>query len=556
MLSLLKIGNLALVERLVWEPQSGFLAITGETGAGKSVVMGGIALALGERGDKGMIRTGADQCTVEASFRLARPQAVDTLLDAAGIPPCEDGELLVRRVMTPTGNRQFINASPAPLRLLKEIGRHLVDRHRPGEQRSLTSQERQLELLDAFAGNAAEREAYRAAWQAWSAARQAYETCATAERASERELDYLRHQIEEIESAGFTAEETTTLELDWQRAHNAARLRDGSAPLLRLLSDDEAGLLEQMRRLLRGVRDLARLDESASAWAAPLETTFGELEDFEQTLQRYLDSLDDDPAALADLAERIALLDTLKRKYGHNFAAIEAHLATCREQLDAIEHREEKLAELEQAAAAARDVAEKAARRLGVTRKEAAPKLAAEVLRHARELGFRQARFEATPLPLPRLGPQGAETVDFLFGPNPGEPVKSLRLIASSGEMARVMLALKSALAAQDDTPLLLFDEIDANVGGEIARAVGMKMSRLGATHQVISITHFPQVAALADSHYLIEKVTENDRAVSTLRPVKGEERIDELVRMLGGGGESTRAHARDLLARGQAEGR
>lgn len=550
MLSLLKIGNLALVERLVWEPRGGFLAITGETGAGKSVVMGAIALALGQRADKGMIRNGADQCTIEAVFQLARPQTVDALLEAAGLPACEDGELLVRRVMTPTGNRQFINASPAPLRLLKEIGRHLVDMHHPDEHRSLASPERQLELLDAFAGNAAERESYRACWQAWSAARQAYEACASAELATERELDYLRHQIEEIEAAGFTADEAATLERDWQRARNAARLRDGAAPLAQLLADDETGLLEQMRRLLRGVRDLGRLDETAATWAPALENAFGELEDCERTLQHYLDSLDGDPETLANLAERINLLDTLKRKYGRDFAAIEAHLASCRSQLDAIEHREEKLAELEQTAATAREAAERAAARLGATRAQAAPKLAAEVLRHARELGFRQAGFEVALLPSAHLGPQGVESVDFLFGPNLGEPLKSLKLIASSGEMARVMLALKSALAAQDDTPLLVFDEIDANVGGEIARAVGLKMSRLGATHQVISITHFPQVAALADSHYLIEKGTDNGRTVSTLRPVESEERVDELVRMLGGGGDSTRAHARDLLTR------
>lgn len=550
MLSLLKIGNLALVERLVWEPQGGFLAITGETGAGKSVVMGGIALALGERGDKGMIRTGADQCVIEAVFRLPHPRTIDLLLEEAGIPPCEDGELLVRRIMTPTSNRQFINASPAPLRVLKEIGRHLVDMHHPGEQRSLASQERQLELLDAFAGNAPEREAYRTAWEDWTAARHAYETCATAELATERELDYLRHQVDEIQQAGFTAEEAATLERDWQRARNAARLREGASPLVRLLSDDETGLLEQMRRLLRGVRDLSRLDETATTWATPLENAFGDLEDCERTLEHYLDSLDGDPAALAGLAERINQLDALKRKYGRDFAAIEAHLASCREQLDAIEHREEKLAALEQAATAAREAARQAARRLSATRQQAAPKLAAEVLRHARELGFRQAAFEITLPPSAQLNPQGAETADFLFGPNPGEPLKALRLIASSGEMARVMLAMKSALATQDDTPLLVFDEIDANVGGEIARAVGLKMSRLGATHQVISITHFPQVAALAGSHYLIEKTAENGRTVSTLRPVEGEERVGELVRMLGGGGESTRAHARDLLAR------
>lgn len=547
MLALLKIANLALVERLVWEPQGGFLAITGETGAGKSVVMGAIELALGERSDKGMIRSGAEQCTVEAVFRLAHPEAVNRLLDEAGLPACEEGELFVRRVMTASGNRQFINASPAPLRVLKEVGRHLVDMHHPDEHRSLTSQERQLELLDAFAENNAERDAYRRAWMAWSAAKQALEAAASSELASERERDFLRHQIGEIEDAGFTASEIAELEHSWQRAHNAARLRDGVLPLLQLLADDETGVLEQMRRLLRGLRDLERFDETAGSWAEPLDNAFGELEDLEQTLERYLDSLDGDPETLARLTERINLLDALKRKYGADFAAIEAHLEACRQQLDAIEHRDERLAELEQAAAKARAEAENAAKLLAATRKKAAPRLAREVLSHARELGFRQAAFDVSLTPT-SLGPQGSETAEFLFGPNPGEPMKALRTIASSGEMARVMLAMKSALAVQDDTPLLVFDEIDANVGGEVARAVGMKMRELGRAHQVISITHFPQVAALAGSHYLIEKIVSQGRTLSTLRPVAGSERIDELVRMLGGGGASTRAHAEELI--------
>lgn len=547
MLALLKIANLALVEKLVWEPQGGFLAITGETGAGKSVVMGAIELALGERGDKGMIRSGAEQCTVEAVFRLARSEAVDRLLDEAGLPPCEDGELFVRRVMSANGNRQFINASPAPLRVLKEVGRHLVDMHHPDEHRSLTSQERQLELLDAFAENTAERETYRRAWSAWSTAKQALEDAASSEHASERERDFLRHQIGEIEEAGFTAAEVAELERGWQRAHNAARLRDGVLPLMQLLADDETGVLEQVSRLLRGLRDLERFDESAAGWAEPLENAFGELDDLKQTLERYLDSLDGDPETLARLTERINLLDALKRKYGGDFAAIESHLEACRQRLDAIEHRDERLAELEQTAAEARAEAESAAAVLAATRRKAAPRLAREVLTHARELGFRQAAFDVSIEPT-TLGPQGSETAEFLFGPNPGEPMKALRLIASSGEMARVMLAMKSALAVQDDTPLLIFDEIDANVGGEVARAVGMKMRELGRAHQVISITHFPQVAALAGSHYLIEKIVSQGRTLSTLRPVSGSERVDELVRMLGGGGANTRAHAEELI--------
>ncbi|MBR7108584.1 MAG: hypothetical protein IKC90_00965 [Akkermansia sp.] len=249
-----------------------------------------------------------------------------------------------------------------------------------------------------------------------------------------------------------------------------------------------------------------------------------------------------------DLEERIGLLDTLKRKYGADFEAIQEHLQSCRDKLAAIDNREEKLAELAEAERARKAELKVAAAALSAARKKAAPKLQEAFLEHARQLGFRQSLFEVALNPLDEPGPHGAEETDFLFGPNPGEPLKALRLIASSGELARVMLALKSALAGQDDTPLLVFDEIDANVGGEIARAVGLKMRELGQNHQVIAITHFPQVAALANHHYLISKGMADGRTVSRLHEVNDKARVAELMRMLGTGGATAEAHARELL--------
>lgn len=548
MLTLLKIHNLALVDELLWEPHHGYLSITGETGAGKSVIMGGISLALGERGDKSMIRSGEEQCSIEAVFQLSDTARIDRQLEESGVNPCEDGLLVIRRIMTATGNRQFINTCPATLKLLREIGMGLVDMHHPDDHRSLTSQERQLCLLDAYAENHAERETYRAEWQAWTEARRAVRTLEETERTNERELDYLRHQIEEIEEAGLSENEAAELEARWQRAHNAARLQDAAIPMARLLEGDDNSLIPQLRQLMRHARDLVRLDPSAEAWTAPLEGIASELEECTDNLRDYTERLDLDPETMANLSERITKLDTLKRKYGSDYAAIETHLQTCRARLDAIDNRDERLEELRRQEQRCREKLAAAAGKLTATRCEAAPRLAKSIVRHARELGFKQARFDIALVPLDEPGAHGAENTEFLFGPNPGEPLKALRLIASSGELARVMLALKSALARQDDTPLLIFDEIDANVGGEIARAVGLKMRQLGSDHQVISITHFPQVAALAAHHYLIEKKISSGRTVSSLREVAEEERIDELVRMLGGGGATARAHARELL--------
>lgn len=549
MLTLLKIHNLALVDELLWEPHHGYLSITGETGAGKSVIMGGISLALGERGDKSMIRSGEEQCSIEAVFQLGDTARIDRQLEESGINTCEDGTLVIRRIMTATGNRQYINACPATLKLLREIGMGLVDMHHPDDHRSLTSQERQLSLLDAYAENHAARETYRSAWLAWSEARRAVRTLEEAERTNERELDYLRHQIEEIEEAGLSENEATELEARWQRTHNAARLHDTAIPMARLLEGDDNSLIPQLRQLIRHARDLVRLDPSADTWTSPLEGIAAELEECTNSLRDYTERLDLDPETMANLSERINKLDTLKRKYGSDYSAIEAHLQTCRARLDEIDNRDERLEELRRQEQLCREKLASAAGKLTATRREAAPRLAKDIVRHARELGFKQARFDISLTPLNEPGAHGAEETEFLFGPNPGEPLKALRLIASSGELARVMLALKSALARQDDTPLLIFDEIDANVGGEIALAVGLKMRQLGSDHQVISITHFPQVAALAAHHYLIEKKVSSGRTVSSLREVAEEERIDELVRMLGGGGNTARAHARELLA-------
>lgn len=548
MLTLLKIRNLALVDELVWEPEAGFLSITGETGAGKSVIMGGISLLLGERADKGRIRSGETQCSLEAAFLLQSTAHIDPLLEEAGVPPCEDGELLLRRSITATGNRQFINNSPVTLQLLRKVAGGLVDMHHPEAHRSLTSQERQLDLLDAYAENAPLISAYNAAYRTWLDARAAYRELQESEMANERELDFLRHQVQEIESAGFSADEVNGLEAGWQRARNASRLRDTALPMAQMLDGDDASILNRMRQLVRLGRELERLDADTAKWLSPIEGLVDELCDLSANIEDYVDNLSSDPQELARLEERIGLLDTLKRKYGADFEAIQEHLQSCRDKLAAIDNREEKLAELAEAERARKAELKVAAAALSAARKKAAPKLQEAFLEHARQLGFRQSLFEVALNPLDEPGPHGAEETDFLFGPNPGEPLKALRLIASSGELARVMLALKSALAGQDDTPLLVFDEIDANVGGEIARAVGLKMRELGQNHQVIAITHFPQVAALANHHYLISKGMADGRTVSRLHEVNDKARVAELMRMLGTGGATAEAHARELL--------
>ena len=552
MLVSLALKNLALVESLTWELARGLVCVTGETGAGKSIIVGALKLVLGERADRDLIRTGADQCIVEAVFAPASTAAVDAVLEGAGLEPCEGGQLIIRRVLSASGqNRQFVNCAPATLHVLKALGEHLVDLHGPHEHQSLDRRERQLAMLDAAAGAESARAACQEAWREWRRIGQELEDLSRSEQAGTAELELLRHQVEEIDAAALRTDEEEPLLLRHRQAANSSRLAELSAQALALLADNESSVLSQLGELRRVFRDLERTDRAAAEVTAPFEAAFMELEDLDRALRRYQDGLEIDPGEVRELEDRINLIESLKRKYGGTVERVLDHRDAAAARLGRIEGRGEELERLAAALTESRARLDAAAAMLSQLRRKAAPRLAREVTRHLTDLGFRQARFTADLVPLTQPAAHGAEDVEFMFAPNPGEPAKPLRVIASSGEMSRVMLAVKSALAKEDDIPLLVFDEIDANVGGEIAAAVGRKMRELGASHQIISITHMPQVAALAAAHYLVSKVVDGGRTHSELRVVEGDARVDEIARMLGGRAASARAHALSLLAGG-----
>jgi DNA repair protein RecN (Recombination protein N) len=548
MLTLLKIRNLALVDELVWELGPGLVGVTGETGAGKSVIVGALKLVLGERADKSLIRTGEDTCTVEAVFDLRDAAEINAVLAEGGLDACDDGSLIVRRVIGQSANRQFVNDSPVTLNLLKRLGEHLVDLHGPHDHQSLLSTERQLSMLDAYAGSDAALDTYRAMWRSWRDKVSELEDLRLAESASTQELDLLRHQVSEIDAAQLKPDEEDDIADRYRRASNSTRLVELSGAAAAALGADEGGVLSHLVEVQRLVRDLEKLDPSIRERTQGLENAVMELQELERSLADYAEDLDIDPAEASRLEERVNLFETLKRKYGGDLAAVLAQRDRAAARLDAVENRGERLEQLAAEAAALREATDKAGLALSAKRKKAAPKLAKEIAGQLKDLGFKQSSFELQVVSNKEPGSSGLEGIEFLFGPNPGEPLQPLRQIASSGEISRVMLAVKSALAEQDATPLMVFDEIDANVGGEIARAVGKKMAVLGARHQVVAITHFPQVAALAARHYVVEKEVAGGRTRSRLFPVTGEGRIAELVRMLGGGGESARAMAASLL--------
>jgi DNA repair protein RecN (Recombination protein N) len=547
-LTLLRIKNLALVEELEWEVAPGFIAVTGETGAGKSIIIGALQLLLGERADKSLIRTGADACTVEAVFTGQELRKLNAQLAEAGIDPGND-EIIIKRGLSVTGaNRQFINGSPTTLAVLKLVGDEFVDLHGPHDHQSLLSPERQLGLLDSFARTEDVLVEYQRHFKQLQSLAAEHAALNTAETAREQELDLLRHQVNEITSANLKAEEEDEIEGRYKLASNSRRLIELSSAVAQRLSEADGSVLSQLAETQRLLRELEKIDGSISQLVSGHETAVLELSEIARSLTDYAEKLDLDPAQLAALEQRVSLFETLKRKYGKSIAEVIDFGNNAAERMRKIEGRDAELERLASEMEKARASLNHSGDALRKLRVKAAPKLSDHVRRNLRDLGFRQSEFEAklTPLAEPRV--TGFDTVELLFSPNPGEPLKPLRAIASSGEISRLMLAIKSALAAHDAIPLLIFDEIDANVGGEIAHAVGAKMRTLAAEHQVICITHLPQVAAAASSQFVVTKEVVGGRTHSQLHEVKGKARQEEIARMLGGKSESALKLAANLL--------
>lgn len=544
MLSVLKIKNLALVEDLTWDLGPGLIGITGQTGAGKSMIVGALKLILGERANHDLVRTGEASSTVEAVFELTTNlDQVNELLTECGLEPCEGNMLVVKRSFG-SGNKQFINCSPCTLSVLKAIGSHLVDLHGPHEHQSLLSQDRQLTMLDAYAHLGKQRSKYEKAYRIWLAAKNELEAFQNTRQVSHQEIDLLRFQVDEIANAAIRVDEIAGLEARYRQSQNSSRLLENANQAVDLIN----AAVTSLTNAQRCIRELERFDSEVSEKVSGFESARMEIEELEGVLRDYSAELEIDPVELASIERRIDEIETLKRKYGQTVEDVVAYEKNARERLHSVDSREDEFARLEEELQQALATVQKEGATLTKQRRKAAPKLAKDIASHLDDLGFNQSVFEIEFFPLEEPSFRGLEKADFLFGPNPGEPLKPLRVIASSGEMSRVMLAVKSALADEDQIPLMVFDEIDANVGGEIAGAVGRKMAFLGSQHQVISITHMPQVASLAHCHYLVTKEVENDSTNSSLERIADKERIKELARMLGGVSDETLALAAKML--------
>ena len=548
-LASLRIRNLALVEDLLWEPRSGFVVITGETGAGKSILVGGVKLLVGERADKSVIRSGCESCTVEGVFLLAKSSPLHALLDEGGVEPCEQGRLIIRRTLTANGSgKQFANGSACTLALLRQIGDLLMDLHGPHDHQSLFSKDQQLLLVDGFAGADPLRLAYSAARKDWMGLAGEKQRLTEDAAALARELDLLAHQTEEIGLAALQPGEEEPLLARQKASANGQRISEICAELTALASESDDSLTSRLGDVNRLAKELHRLDPQGGGLEKSAAGLFESLQDFAREVDRYAAAIEADPAELSKIESRLDALQSLKRKYGATVEDVIVFGEKASARLAELRNREEREAGLDAEIARASAAMDSAAEKLTDARRSAAPKLTTLVKRHLADLGFSKSGFSISLDPLDEPGPLGRESAEFLFSPNPGEPDRPLRAIASSGEISRVMLAIKTALAAQDSVPVLIFDEIDANVGGEIGAKVGAKMKELGESHQVFCITHLPQVAALAASHFIVAKDTSGKRTSTSLTEAEGPAREAEVARMLGGNATSALSHAKALL--------
>jgi len=578
MLTALRIKNLALVTDLTLELQAGCNAITGETGAGKSIIIGALNLVLGERADRNLIRSGEESCSVEAVFEMGklrfsvRPVAetsrttgstLQSFLETNGLEPCVDGQLVLKRTFTAGGtNRQFVNGSPTTLAVLAALGDGLVDMHGPHDHQSLLQPARQLAILDAYGDLIADREAFAERARRRSALEAEKTALVVDEKTYARQLDLLRFQVREINDARLQPDEEARIEQAHHRASSAAKLLQLSQAALEALSESDQALLTQAGALGRTVQELQRIDADAAGLAELHHQAVSAWRELSAELSRYAEKVDVDPAQLAQLEERLNLIHSLKRKYGASLADVIAFGAEAERQLRNLEQRDTELARLNTEMEKLDQELMRAGKDLSAKRRKVIPRLAKATEKQLNDLGFKQSRFDVAMTSIEvgssrcddrttqRAIPAstGLDEIEFQFAPNPGEPARPLRAIASSGELARVMLALKTVLAAEDEVPVLVFDEVDANVGGETARAVGEKMKQIAARRQVLCITHLPQVAAPADAHYVVTKQIQNGRTVSEIEQLGKKERVTELARMLGGQSDAARKHAEALL--------
>ena len=568
MLREISIKNFALIEALQLEFDPSFNVLTGETGAGKSIIIDALGLALGGRFSAEMIRTGAENALVEAIFLTDNRPDLDAYLNEIGVPIQPDQSLLIQREIGATGkNRCRVNGQLVTVLTLNKIGEFLVDIHGQHEHQSLLFPEKQLELLDEYTGQdcIATREALGLVFKEWRKSEEEYQSLQQNEADLARKTELLQFQIDEILQAKLILGEDEDLLKEREILSSSEKLYEAAAGSYRALYDSEEGraAAELLGEAQRNLDQVAAIDPRLGQVLETLREAACQVEEVSRELRNYQDQIQFDPKRLREIEDRLDEIGRLKRKYGQSLAEVLNYADKCSQELAGISHREERLQELEnflsgiKARLGAMVVSLSGMRQQGATRLEQA------IVRQLAELNMDKTQFKiglnqvesSAGVPFQdkvvEVVRTGADKIEFMVAPNPGESLKPMTKIASGGELSRIMLALKSILADLDQVPTMVFDEVDVGIGGRTAQAVAEKMLRIGQSRQVICVTHLPQIASLAKQHFYIEKQVVGARTEVSVRALVMSERIEELSRMLGGAQvtETTKQHAREMLA-------
>jgi DNA repair protein RecN (Recombination protein N) len=550
MLSELRIRNFAVIESLDLRFGPGLIVLTGETGAGKSIIVDALALLLGERASSASVRPGEERALIEAVFEIEGDTQLRALLAEQGID-AEDDVLILRREVAAEGrNRAWVNGAASTTSFVGELGTRLIDLHGQHEHQSLLRTAEQRTILDAYAEATTLAASVAAAHDRLGSIRRRLADLDTQARDIAQRADFLRFQADEIAAAKLRPDEEAALEAEGRRLDHAEELAQHAAALHRGLYADDDALTARLAELRRSFDQLTRIDPALDEHRAELDAAYYTLEELGRRMGDYAASIEHDPARLDGIRRRQDTIFRLKAKYGATIEDVLEVGRRARIELERLDSADLDRAALRREEANARDEFDRLAKRLSQARLAAADRLAREMNERLPELGMQGGRFEVRITPVAEAAAHGCESIEFRIAVNTGFEPRALARVASGGELARVMLALKSILASVDRVPTLIFDEIDAGIGGRVAHPVGDTLRRVAASHQVFAVTHLPQIASRADHHLLVEK-SDGDRATTRVSALSGEPRVRELARLLGGDPESAKslAHAKEMLA-------
>ena len=539
MLLELRISNFALFDQLQLEFAPGFIVLTGETGAGKSLVVDALALLLGGRAVGEQIRSGAEEASLEAVFSVSTIFAVQEWLKSLDFATSDSDELLIRRVLSRSGrNRAYINGTATPLHQLQELGQLLLDIHGQHDQQSLLAPQVQLELVDAFGGLVLQRSEYEAAFGLWKTQQAELDRLREQSRGRTTREEFLQYEYEELTKAQLVTGEEEALLLEYRRLQNSGTLSDLSSQAYVLLYEQEFSIVSHLQHLTRVVQELKNIDPSVKPWSDMVEGACAQMEELAHTCRDYREGIEHDPQCLGEIDERLALLQRLKKKYHETLDGLIEKRNTIMTELSQLSDLDHHLDELEQKVTCSQQEAFKKAKTLSKSRKKIAADLQRRVMKELADLKMEHTRFQVEFGEVPEgqaMSATGIDRVEYLFCANPGETLQPLGRVASGGELSRLMLAMKTVLADVDQIPVLVFDEIDTGVGGDVAAVMGQRLLALGQSHQVFCLTHLPQIASQGMQHFVVEKVVNQNRTTTRVAPLDLAERKNEIARMLGG---------------------